>query len=106
MANESWKALCADKSQRQIDAIPKDWLASTLPPPEQLNVLDFPRDSGLLTATELQITDSNVETLLLKLAAGEWSSVEVTRAFYKRAILAHQVVRFDGAISYTDQENL
>lgn len=55
-------------------------------------MLDFPRDSGMLTEVELQITDSNVETLLLKLAGGEWSSVDATRAFYKRAILAHQAV--------------
>lgn len=94
MTRESWRALCANKSQRQKDEIPKDWLVidSQLPPANQLNVLEFPRDSGLLTATELRITDSHVETLLPKLASGEWSSVEVTRAFYKRAIIAHQVV--------------
>jgi amidase len=92
MADESWRALCVSKLQRQQDAIPKDWLVSPLPTTDRLNVLDFPRDSGLLNGVELEITDSDVETLLLRLASGAWSSVQVTRAFYRRAILAHQVV--------------
>jgi len=42
---------------------------------------------------ELEITEiDDVSALLDKLAKGEWSSVEVTTAFYKRAIIAHQLV--------------
>lgn len=89
---DSWKAICSDKKQRQEASIPQDWIVSP-PPKERLNVIDFPRESGLLTAIELTITESDVETLLANLASGTWTSVDVTRAFYKRAILAHQVVR-------------
>ena len=87
----AWKAICQDKKKRQEDSIPKEWLARP-PSEDRLNVVDFPRESGLLTPIELSMTDSNVETLLANLASGLWSSVDVTRGFYKRAILAHQTV--------------
>ncbi|KAF8591861.1 general amidase [Ramaria rubella] len=89
--NETWRALCVDKKKRQQETIPKDWLVQP-PPEDRLNVIDFPRESGLLTTFELEITESNIDALLAKLASGTWSSVDVTRAFYKRAVLAHQAV--------------
>ena len=92
MAEQAWSALCLDKKKRQQALIPKDWIVP-LPSADKQNVIGFPKESGLLTSLELGITESNVETLLHKLAAGEWSSVDVTRAFCKRAILAQQVVR-------------
>jgi len=89
---EKWQELVADKQKRQKETIPNEWIVQT-PPADRLNVIDFPRETGLLSDFELEITESNVEALLPKLASGEWSSVNVTRAFYKRAIIAHQVVR-------------
>lgn len=60
--------------------------------PSDHNVLNVPATSGLLSARELEITDTlDFEILLLNLANGIWSSVEVTTAFYKRAIIAHQL---------------
>ncbi|KAF8591864.1 amidase signature enzyme [Ramaria rubella] len=91
MTDNIWRSLCLDKKKRQEESIPKDWMVR-LPSEEQLNVTDFPHESGLLTTSELEITETNVEVLLTKLASSTWSSVDVTRAFYKRAILAHQVV--------------
>jgi amidase len=90
----NWRELIADKRARVAAAIPKDWLV-TPPPADRLNVINFPRECGLLTPKELRITETtDVEELLSKLATGEWSSVETTTAFYKRAIIAHQTVRF------------
>ena len=57
------------------------------------SVLDVPATCGLLTPRELKITETtNVDTILQNLRTTEWSSVEVTTAFYKRAIIAHQLV--------------
>ena len=54
----------------------------------------IPEQCGLLTARELEITNTtDVDVLLNKLPTSAWSSVEVTTAFYKRAIIAHQLVR-------------
>ncbi|KAF8961399.1 amidase signature domain-containing protein [Flammula alnicola] len=92
MATKHWKELVAEKRLQQAATIPKDWILPNLPPKETLNVIDFPEKSGLLTAKEIEITSSEVDVLLEKLAKGAWSSVEVTTAFSKRAIIAHQLV--------------
>ncbi|KAH8113206.1 general amidase [Phellopilus nigrolimitatus] len=87
----TWQELVADKKQRQQAAIPKDWLIRQ-PPSDLLDVTGIPASSGLLTAFELEVTETvDVGILLAKLATSEWSSVNVTRAYYKRAIIAHQV---------------
>lgn len=89
----TWQELAADKKKRQAEAIPKEWII-TLPPAEQLDVTDFPVKSGLLSPFEVEVTEStDVADILEKLASGVWSSVNVTRAYYKRAIIAQQLVR-------------
>jgi amidase len=89
----SWKELAADKRDRLAAQIPKDWLVAS-PPDDILNVTKFPLECGLLSPKEVEITETvDVEVLLKKLATGELSSVEVTYAFCKRAIIAQQTVR-------------
>ena len=93
MSSKDWKALCAERKQRQLDAIPKEWRIHP-PPDSHRNVLDVPLACGLLTPRETLITETvDVDVLLAKLRTAEWSSVEVTTAFYKRALIAHQLVR-------------
>ncbi|KAJ6621105.1 general amidase [Mycena sp. CBHHK59/15] len=87
----SWKQIAAEKKARQLDSVPKDWLLSNLPPKEQLNVIDFPQESTLLSPLDLEITNSAVDVLLSGLAERKWPSVQVTTSFYKRAILAQQL---------------
>ena len=101
----TWQDQVADKRQRQKAAIPTEWLIPPVPE-EQTNVMDVPRTCGLLTEKELEITGvSDVSILLDKLAKAEWSALEVTTAFCKRAIIAHQLVlmsRSVGSGTYTD----
>ncbi|KAJ3880439.1 general amidase [Lentinula edodes] len=86
-----WKIRCAQRKQSQLDSIPREWLIEA-PPANQMNVMQIPRDSALLSIRELEITETvDVEVILQKLASTEWSSVEVTTAFYKRAIIAQQL---------------
>jgi len=88
-----WQDLCAARKKKQYDSIPKEWLIQ-LPPDDQLNVMDVPSKCGLLTSRELDITETvDVDVILRKLSTAEWSSVEVTTAFLKRAIVAQQLVR-------------
>ncbi|KAF9241345.1 general amidase [Melanogaster broomeanus] len=87
----SWSQLAADKKQRQQKEIPHDWLIAA-PHETTLNVTGFPETYGLLTPQEIEITNTDVDVLLKKLASAEWSSVAVTTAFYKRAIIAQQLV--------------
>lgn len=88
-----WKDICSARKKAQLASIPQDWIIQ-LPPETETNVMNIPQDCGLLTTRELKITETtDVETLLNKLHSSEWSSVEVTTAFYKRGIIAHQLVR-------------
>lgn len=89
----SWSDLAADKKRRQQEAIPKEWLVSPVPE-TTLNVTGFPETCGLLAPRELAIINENISLLLKRLASGEWSAVEVTTAFYKRAVIAQQLVHF------------
>ncbi|KAG1736073.1 general amidase [Suillus paluster] len=86
-----WTALVEEKRQRQLNSIPQEWLV-TPPPDSILDVTDFPETTGLLNAEEIEITNTSVDVLLEKLASAEWTAVDVTTAFSKRAIVAHQLV--------------
>jgi len=87
-----WEAQILDKRKRQTESIPPEWLIPDINESKQTNVLGIPASCGLLTAKELEITDTtDVGLILNKLAKGEWSSVEVTTAFCKRAVIAHQL---------------
>lgn len=95
MATEpEWKTLASRKKQALHDSIPREWLIPNFPISEHPNVIDVPRKCGLLTARELEITETtDVDVILRKLRTSVWTSVETTRAFYKRAVVAHQLVR-------------
>lgn len=87
----SWKEFARAHRAKQLDSIPKEWLLKSLP--NDLNVIHVPSECGLLTARELEVTGTvDINVTLTNLAQGAWSSVEVTTAYYKRAIIAHQLV--------------
>lgn len=94
MAAQNWEAeaqICRDILDKSIQ---KQWVLpeDLLPSPEQTNVLDVPRKSGMLTETELQITETDATGLLEAMAKGTWTAEEVTIAFLKRATIGHQLV--------------
>ncbi|KAL4244286.1 amidase family protein [Abortiporus biennis] len=91
MPGQDWKSLCTERKQKQLELIPKEW--TFVPPTDQKqSVIDIPAKTGILTSLELEITETtDVDILLNYLATGKWSSVQVTTAFYKRAIIAHQL---------------
>ncbi|KAB8264733.1 amidase signature domain-containing protein [Aspergillus pseudonomiae] len=93
MTATTWEQKAKSKQTQTVAEIPPEW---TLPAAVLLNsaanVLDVPRTCGLLTEKEIHITeDYDATGLLEKLAAGGFSSVEVTTAFCKRAAIAQQL---------------
>ncbi|KAJ8519145.1 hypothetical protein ONZ45_g3862 [Pleurotus djamor] len=91
MDQTNWKEKCADRKQKQQNCIPAEWRIDTGDTSVQ-NVMDVPTTCGLLSSREINITDTvDVSLILDRLRKGEWSSVETTTAFYKRAIVAHQL---------------
>ena len=94
MASEEWKKISAKAQEQLFASIPSDWRIpkDKLPPAEQLDVTSFPAESGIVTDNEVTITESYATEIVSKIAAGEWKAEDVTRAFCKRAAIAHQVV--------------
>jgi hypothetical protein len=95
----NWKELVAGKQNEQAKQLPEAWrispsLLQHVSAKSHLNVLDFPRLSGLLTAEELDLTEKyDAVDLVKKMANKEVSAHAVTLAFCKRAAIAQQVVR-------------
>lgn len=94
MAVTKWEVE-AQKARDILDkSIPKQWLLpeDKLPSSERTNVLDVPKESGLLTERELEITETDATGLVEAMAKGTWTAEEVTTAFLKRATIGHQLV--------------
>lgn len=52
-----------------------------------------PRECGLLSALQVEITEeTDVTTLLANMASGKWTALQVMQAFAKRAVIAHELV--------------
>lgn len=90
----TWEDTGKQARKKLLDSIPSEWRLSEekLPSTDQANVLDFPSKSGLFTEHELSITTSTASHIVRAIASGEWKAVDVTRAFCKRAAVAHQLV--------------
>ncbi|PQE29445.1 general amidase protein [Rutstroemia sp. NJR-2017a WRK4] len=101
-----WRAIAQRKQQERQSRIPSAWLLSSPPPPTTLNVLSIPRTSGILTPSELSITESYDATSLANaLLSRDLKAEDVAIAFCKRAAIAQQVcnclteIFFDDAIA-------
>ena len=86
-----WEDIAADKKSRIYKSIPDEWRIDVKN--QNDSVMDVPAKSGILSSTEIEITNSSAVDLVAKLASGQLNSVDVTLAFCKRAALAHQLVR-------------
>lgn len=95
MTTNDWETIASNKRASVAALIPPKWLVAkeNLPTEDRLDVTSFPSESGVLTEKEVEITESLSATELVdKIAKGVYSSVEVTTAFCKRAVIAHQLV--------------
>lgn len=89
----AWRLACLEKQKRQRDAIPIAWRLTSPPDDSVKDVRDIPRTCGILTDLDLAITElAEVKELLHHLRGGRWSAAQVTTAYLKRAIVAHQLV--------------
>jgi hypothetical protein len=92
-AEVSWERAARAKQASISGQVPVEWIikSADLPPVSALrDVSYFIR--RYLSARELEITDTTAERILEKLGAGEWTALEVNRAFCHRAAIAHQLV--------------
>lgn len=95
MSLDSWERQAQKGRDIFTQSIPKQWLLpeSQLPPATQKSVIDFPRQSGLLSERELMITELSATELVRELGKGKLTAEEVVIAFIKRSVLGQQLVR-------------
>jgi len=99
MTTETWETIVSRKQIENASKIPAAWRLPkqliTLSETSGINVLDVPRQSGILSERQLEITEQYDATdLLRKIQHRELSAYEVTEAFCIRAAIAQQVVGF------------
>ncbi|RSL39855.1 hypothetical protein CEP54_016245 [Fusarium duplospermum] len=97
MAVETWKVALAEKQAEVNTSLPKEWrLPQTTIDETKTNptkgVMDIPRECGLLTEKELDITENyDAVDLIKQMAERTLTSYDVTLAFCKRAAIAQQL---------------
>jgi amidase len=103
MRKQSWQQVATHERALLLAKIP----AGLRLPQDYLDVvtshgrlLDIPRQCGLLSPMEVDITESDATILVTKLTRAQISSVAVTTAFCKRAAIAHQLVSMPNLFLY------
>ena len=90
--SQTWQSIAVRKQEQRASCIPKEWLLPSPVDETRHNVLDVPRECGILSEDDLQITEQFDATALLSgLSNGFLRSVDVVTAFCKRAAIAQQV---------------
>jgi amidase len=93
-AAKPWEAKAAAKRASTLAKIPPEWLLQKV----ELDKAAKQRDltgrfiEQYLNEEEIGIVHEGSATLVGKIRLGNWSAVQVTRAFCKTAAIAHQIV--------------
>lgn len=93
-----WKSLATAKRESILSSIPEKWKLAKIPTAEEQKDVTGPYIQQFLDEKEIEITETDAAGIVEKVAAGEWSAVDVTSAFCHRAALAHQLVSSDSAL--------
>ncbi|KAH8819425.1 amidase signature domain-containing protein [Xylogone sp. PMI_703] len=97
MVSPEWQELIDKKRAARDALIPTEWrippnILSKVSPKAELSAFELLEESKALNARDIEITTQyDASALLNMLASGRISSLEVTKAFCKRAIVAQQL---------------
>jgi amidase len=100
-----WEARAKAKREAILTSIPEKWRLQSIPGAEEQKDVTGAYIHQFLNEQEISITETDAVGIAEKVAAGEWSAVDVTQAFCHRASLAHQIVNclhetfFDAAVA-------
>ncbi|KAL7422614.1 hypothetical protein Q5752_003262 [Cryptotrichosporon argae] len=83
-----WEHTVQRKLDERASLIPAEW---TIQATAAANVLDVPGMSGILSALELEITETPAPAIVDAIIKHTWTSEQVTLAFCKRAAVAQQL---------------
>ncbi|PGH19255.1 hypothetical protein AJ80_04120 [Polytolypa hystricis UAMH7299] len=89
----SWEIAAKTKREAVLDLIPKEWrIQPPLPPAGELRDVTGSYIQQFLSPREIEITETDTIGIVQRTTTGEWTAVEVTKAFCHRAAIAHQLV--------------
>ncbi len=82
-----WQSISWQKKDQQFARIPSEWRLPNLPPANVTNYLGVPRECGILTEKELEITENyDATALATAIRDGRLKCVAVTTAFCKAGL--------------------
>lgn len=84
-----WSDVAAAKQAANLAKIPAEW---RIKPAQTAHVMGIPRTCGVLSDTELEITERTASDLVQRMSDGEEKVYDVVLAFAKRSAIAHQLV--------------
>ncbi|KIW71755.1 hypothetical protein PV04_03889 [Phialophora macrospora] len=100
-----WESRAKAKREAILNSIPEKWRVQKIPSADEQKDVTGAYIQQFLSEKEVAITETDAVGIAEKVAAGEWSAVDVTEAFCHRASLAHQLVNclhetfFDAALA-------
>jgi len=106
---QDWKKAAKDKADQVLSLIPQEWRISDIPSAEQQRDVTGAYIQQFLDKKEIEITETDAVGVVEKTTSGQWSAVEVAKAFCHRAAIAHQLVNclheifFDQAIAEAEK---
>ncbi|KAF4543218.1 General amidase [Lasiodiplodia theobromae] len=91
MGSKNWQEIATAKREAILASIPKEYIIPDLPTPEQQRDVTGTFVHKYLSPQEIEITETDAPGIVAKTTTGEWTAVEVTKAFIHRACIAHQL---------------
>lgn len=99
-----WQRKGKEKAQSVLNLIPKEWRLDKIPSSEEQRDVTGSYIQQYLNRKEIEITETDAVGIVAHTTSGQWTAVEVAKAFCHRAAIAHQLVNclheifFDAAI--------
>ncbi|KAG9948151.1 amidase, partial [Aureobasidium melanogenum] len=87
-----WRQIAAEKRDSVLALIPEEWRIPAPPSAEEQRDVTGKFIQQYLDPREIEITETEATEIVKKTSSGEWTAVEVTKAFCHRSAIAHQLV--------------
>jgi amidase len=106
-----WETIASQHRAECLKKIPNEWklpssALENLSETNPISVVEIPRTCGLLSDREIDITETrDAHALIERIAAKEFSAIEVATAFCKRAAIAQQLVRLSHTVEFSSEKN-
>lgn len=90
-----WRQIAAEKRDSVLALIPEEWRIPAPPSAEEQRDVTGKFIQQYLDPKEIEITETEATEIVKKTSSGQWTAVEVTKAFCHRSAVAHQLVSSD-----------